>query len=155
MIAAHKNKPIKDSVFFIRPSRGLQSLEESMSPLKIGMTMPKSLVVQWLISVPFSRSGFWPVWWVFLNPYALEVKDAVKVWSTIKVSSPRQYLLWGRKPIIMIIRIRLSVKEIMLNHWQLSILWHSWRRADNMSLRYHFWKCVVSCFQKPSHDVIP
>jgi hypothetical protein len=29
MIAAHKHKPIKDRVFFIRPSRELQSLEES------------------------------------------------------------------------------------------------------------------------------
>jgi hypothetical protein len=30
MIAIHKNKPTKDRIFFIRPSRGLQSLEESM-----------------------------------------------------------------------------------------------------------------------------
>jgi hypothetical protein len=30
MIAAQKNKLIKNRVFFIRPSRGLQSLEESM-----------------------------------------------------------------------------------------------------------------------------
>ena len=35
MIAAHKNKPIKDRVFFIRPSRGLQSLEESMLYIKV------------------------------------------------------------------------------------------------------------------------
>ena len=43
MIAAHKNKPIKDRVFFIRPSRGLQSLEESMLYIKVDeVSTPKA-----------------------------------------------------------------------------------------------------------------
>jgi len=41
--AAHKNKPIKDRVFFIRPSREQQSLEESMLYIQIDeVSIPKT-----------------------------------------------------------------------------------------------------------------
>jgi hypothetical protein len=44
MIAAHKNKPIKDRVFFIRPSSELQSLEESMLYIQVDeVSTPKAL----------------------------------------------------------------------------------------------------------------